>query len=397
MTSKFKFAKLLAVCGLSAYFMQSAFALSPVNESALRNAWSLFTQKKYAASADAFEALIRTSTPNARLYYYAAAANRNSNRIARAKQLADYVVVNFPASAEAAQAKQMFPAAAASGLPANLPEQFKNKSIEELMETEEGRKALKEALAKPAATSSSNASGKSAKSAGTPAITATDIAADGASGITELSAYSDGSFESSLAALATMSRGQKVLASMIHPTGDPDTYTVRFPGDTQEYRLTPQAIEACRVRDKALWSTLIRCAATMKARSNSTGNLEEGLAWLTGKKAEKIHCTGTTEQSLAAFIAEAVKTQSPIICLAKSDCGTFPELVEMGLAYTITGFDPSSGMITLRNPNGANSRRFRLKPENPDYKKFEQLNDGMCKLNVALFSRYFEEIARAPL
>src|SRR5271156_1802715 len=78
-----------------------AAAAGPVDETALKNAWALYTQQKYVASADAFEALIRTATPNARLYYYAASANKNCNRLARAKQLCQYVITNFPKSAEA--------------------------------------------------------------------------------------------------------------------------------------------------------------------------------------------------------------------------------------------------------------------------------------------------------
>ncbi|MGH9550084.1 MAG: hypothetical protein ACRD3W_11945, partial [Terriglobales bacterium] len=46
----------------------SALAAGTADETALRSAWALYTQQKYGASADAFEALIRTSAPSARLY-----------------------------------------------------------------------------------------------------------------------------------------------------------------------------------------------------------------------------------------------------------------------------------------------------------------------------------------
>lgn len=375
-------------------------AVGPVNETALRNAWALCTQRKYVASADAFEALIRTSTPNARLYYYAAAANRSCNRLARAKQLSDYVIANFPQSAEAVQAKQLFPQAAAttiadSGVPAGLTEALKNKSLEELMQTEEGRKALKDALKKPAgsATASYGIPSTKASSKSNSAITQEDIASESVGGITEFG-HSDGSFESALGALSMLPRGQKLIAEMIRPGDAPNTYKVRFPGDTTEYRMTPQNMESCGIRDKALWSTLIRCAQSMKAQRDSNGSLEEGLSWLTGKKAEKVHAGTTTQQALTVFIRDAVKAQNPIVCFA-GDPGTFAELVEPGQAYIITEFDPGTGMVTIKNPRGANSRRFRLKPDHPDHRKFEQLNDGVCKMDISLFPRYFSEVARS--
>src|SRR5688572_12205107 len=101
-------AELLLAVSIVCLQLPPAFSAGPVNEAAFRSAWALCTQQKYAASADAFEALIRTATPNARLYYYAAVANRSANRTARAKQLADYVINNFPNTAESAQAQKMF-------------------------------------------------------------------------------------------------------------------------------------------------------------------------------------------------------------------------------------------------------------------------------------------------
>ena len=148
------------------------------------------------------------------------------------------------------------------------------------------------------------------------------------------------------------------------------------------------------MRDKALWATLIHCALIMKMQNASDTNVEDGLSWLTGRKSEKLYAANTTEQALSKFIEEALKNQLPIVCETSSDISAFDELVETDHAYTITGFVPGTGMITMRNPHGANSRRFRLKTD-LDHKKFEQLNDGVFKMHVSLFPKYFHLVVRS--
>ena len=120
------------------------------NSPASVDAWTLYSQQKYSASADAFDELIRSSKPNPRLYYYAALANRSSSRLARARQLCKYIVTNFPSTTEAAYAQKLYPDSApkAASVSDGLPESLKGKSIQELMKSEEGRKAVEEALAK---------------------------------------------------------------------------------------------------------------------------------------------------------------------------------------------------------------------------------------------------------
>ena len=196
-----------------------------------------------------------------------------------------------------------------------------------------------------------------------------------------------------MAALAMLPRGQELMASMITSPG-PGAYTVHFPGNGGEYSITPQKMEEIRLRDKTLWATLIHCAQVLKFRSNSSQTIEDGLSCLTGKKAEKLFAANTTEQALTQFIGEAVKSHNPVVCQAGDDFGTLPELVESDQAYTITDFDPATNTLTLRNPHGDNSRRFRLTTD-PDHKKFEQLNDGVIKMHISLFPKYFSQVARS--
>lgn len=380
----------------------AAIAAGAVDEGALRSAWALYTQQKFAASADAFEALIRNSTPNARLYYYAAVANKGSNRIARAKQLCQYVVANFSTSAEAGSARKLFQDASPGAASGELPASLNGKTLDELMQTEEGRQTLKEALGKQKSSTAaaslvtpqrvpekSRVVNDSEHVFGRDAITEF-----GADGITQFSSYPDCWFECSMVALAMLPRGQDLLGQMIRSTGS-GTCIVRFPGDGIDYPITPAKLEQSRVRDKALWASLIHCAQVMKFARHQ-GGIDDGLACLTGKKAEKIFSANTTEQALIAFVGDAIKLQHPIVCLSAEDFGTEPELVESDHAYTITDYDTGTKMITLKNPHGDNSRRFRLKTD-PEHQKFEQLNNGLLKMHVSIFPRYFSQVARSAI
>jgi hypothetical protein len=419
-----KIKQLVKAAAVLIILTQSGLAVSaagPADESAVRTAWALYNQQKYAESADAFEAVIKTSTPNARLYYYAALANKSSNRVARAKQLSQYVIANFAGSAEAASAQKLFADSTAKNASASdgLPESLKGKTVEELMQTEEGRKALKEALKQqkgstgtsaPAAATATPSTASTATSTSSAAplmdkskhgkesvrpFTSEDIAKDGSGGISQFSYHPNSWFEASLAALAILPRGQESLARMIQDPSGRGTYIVRFPADGVEYTITPQKMEACRVRDKALWATVIHCAQIMKFHGNA-GSLEDGLHCLTGKNAEKLYPANTTQQALVQFIVDAIKAQNPVICESADDFGALTELVETEHAYTIIGFDLATNMINIRDPHGDNSRRFRLKTD-PEHQKFEQLNDGMFRMHISLFPQYFTQVARASL
>ncbi|MBA3994421.1 MAG: hypothetical protein C0469_12905 [Cyanobacteria bacterium DS2.3.42] len=386
----------------------SALAAGPASETAIRNAWALYTQQKFAPSADAFEALIRTSAPDARLYYYSAAANKAAGRAARARQLCQYITANFSTSPEAGYVQKLFPDAAgksAASAPVGLPAHLKGKSVDELMQTEEGRQALTNAMVqseggtvtkktsttKTTTTSTTTTSTSKSARPADAVFTADIIAMEGADGITQFVGYPDAGFECSLAAMALLSRGREILADMIRCPSRQDIYLVRFPNSATEYQITPAKVETYRMKDKALWATLIHAAV----RESSARNLEDGLSLLTGNRAEKILANSTTEQALTAFIGDAVRKHHPIVCLSSDDEVT-PPLVEPFHGYTITGFDPTSGMVTFRNPKGGNSQRFRLE-EDKQHKKFEQMNDGVFKMHISLIPRYFKEMARSAI
>ncbi|MBX9695155.1 MAG: hypothetical protein K2Z81_22405, partial [Cyanobacteria bacterium] len=80
----------------------------------IKEASALYANKKYVESADAFETLLKTATPNGKLYYYAVLANFYANRKGRARQLSQYVAKVFPGTVEAGYCQKLFPELAGS-------------------------------------------------------------------------------------------------------------------------------------------------------------------------------------------------------------------------------------------------------------------------------------------
>ncbi|MBS1954117.1 MAG: hypothetical protein JST89_08025 [Cyanobacteria bacterium SZAS-4] len=397
---------------------------------AIRAAYALYSQQKFAASADAFEAIIRTATPTAQLYYYAALANRASGRNNRAKQLCEFVVAHFPATQESTYSKSMFPANAAGTQVRDeeLPESVRNAlppEMQAMLGTAAGKAAIREAMAKQAGNLATvrqaEQQGKlpnivvkearmaltpkpvfGAKTGATRPFTAADIAALGANGIDQ-SRFPNCWFEASMAALAELPRGQALMASMIR-YGDKGSYVVRFPGDGKEYVVSQEFLERTGIHDKALWASIIECAQVQKfpqnagaegAESNQS-RLEVGLQCITGCKAEVVSPSTCSAQELSTFIGGAVSSKNPIVAgtFGAGTIASLPELVVPQHAYTVIGFDASKNMILVRNPHGANSRRFASTTD-PNHQEFEQMSDGVFKMNIPLFQKYFHSIARS--
>ena len=87
-----------------------------------------------------------------------------------------------------------------------------------------------------------------------------------------------------------------------------------------EYRVSQQDIEASKIKDKALWASIIECAE-LKIFNNEGSNgsygeqsrMEIGLGCITGCKAETLDLAGAGIEELASFIGGAVKSQNPIL------------------------------------------------------------------------------------
>lgn len=415
-----------------------AQAVTPAEAQAAIN---LYKQKQYIRAADAFEKIIRRQC-NATYCYYAALSSRAAHREMRAKQLFEYVVKAFPTSVEASYCKKVIgsPATAdmqegvvttveetadESGLPASV-KALLPPEMQSMMNTPDGRRAVAEIMRqnsdKLSAIRAAEKSGKvtptkiAAASMGIAPqpntqekgtgdkehpFTAADIAKQGAAAIDQM-LYPNCWFEASMAALAELPRGQRLIASMIRSRGK-DTYVVRFPGDGVEYVITLEDLRRKNIHDSALWASLIECAQTRKFPDNEGANgtegdmsrLEVGLGCITGCKAQVlVNLDKLSEGELSSFIGSAVKSQNPIVAGTHAYFRNLPYIAFPLHAYTITGFDPAKSMITIRNPHGRNSQTFYL-PGDPNHLDFEQLDNGVFKMSIRSFQKYFSQVCRS--
>jgi hypothetical protein len=402
-----------------------------VSATEAQNAFTLYSQHQYASAAAAFESIIRRQ-PSARYCYYAAMAQRGNGKELRARQLFQYVVTNYPKSQEAEYAKQSLsvisaPAVAGTGASNSndLPESVKKlipADMQKLLETSMGKEAVKQVMAQQAdqidtirkaeraGVMKQDKLAAAAESAGLMTaraefkehpFTAADVAKKGAHAIDQ-TRYPNCWFESSMAALAELPRGQKLIADMIRMKSK-DTYVVRFPGDGVEYTVTSTDLMKSTVQDSATWASLLECAQTRKFPNNQGADgpegdqnrLEMGMRCITGQKAEIMYLPkNSSVQEVSAFIGGAVKSQNPIVCGTYPVFPGLPELVVERHAYTITGFDPATNLITLRNPWGHNPEYMDLEND-PQHLQFQQLGDGVFKMSIPLFQKYFNCVARS--
>ncbi|MDZ4833940.1 MAG: C2 family cysteine protease [Candidatus Melainabacteria bacterium] len=450
---------LLGVALFFSFRSASAADGAPKSQShTAQSAWGLYGANRFGESADAFETVIKTSAPTARLYYYAALANYKSNRKARARQLCSYVLGHFSGTQESMLCQQLSAsdrdkptatastssarASTSSGVPGlltedKLPADFwasLTPDVREKLKTPAGKVALKAAVAdfnkRAIAAHHKAESSKHVASIRTSPIkdddegegsggmhkfaadknlkpgaypfTSADIAKDGSNGIDQ-GRNPNCWFEASMASLAELPRGQRLLASMIR-SGGPGAYVVRFPGDGFEYRITEHTLRMKQINDKALWASLIECAQVMKFPDNrgaegeagDDSRLAVGLGCITGCKAQSLRPGNVDAVELSGFIGGAISSKNPIVC------GTWHDTRLMGMeslvvpqhAYTIIGFEPASNLITIRNPHGKHSQSFWM-ADDPNHHKFEMKENGVFKMHISLFQKYFNEVCRS--
>jgi hypothetical protein len=350
----------------------------------------------------------------------------------RAQQLFKYIISSYPSSTEARYAKQALEsmpkqnASAQASESSELPDAVKNTlspEMQKLLSTPMGKKAVEQVMKQQAsqvetirlaekkglldqtkvsaAVQQAGISDNRSHGDKEHPFTAADIARDGAAGIDQ-TRYPNCWFESSMAALADLPRGQRLLAAMIKRKGDSD-YVVRFPNDGIEYNVTAQHLLTSEVKDKALWASILEAAQIQKfpdnkgaeGASGEQSRLEVGLGCITGCKAEIVYPRSTSIQELSAFIGGAIKSQNPVVCGTYNASHFDGAIIVFPLhAYTIVGFDPTRNMVTLRNPHGINSRRFEL-PSDPNHDEFEQLDGGLCKMSLPRFQKCFYSVARS--
>lgn len=357
---------------------------------------ALFNRRDYANAEKYFDMRLKVAPKDANAAYYKASCVANLGDPWKAKGMFEYIVEEYPTTVAAqlalANIKKIDPTYAKT-LPASTSQisaAFKQEV--RAKQTSQEKKAIglhsDSELRRQVAFSAASAAPSDRKSGDRP-FSPEDIARDGAGGIDQFS-NPNCWFEASMAALAELPRGQKLLSNMIR-YGQKGGYVVRFPGDGVEYEVTEKALDEADVHDKALWASIIECAQCQKFPNQHGGLLEEGLGCLSGAKAEILDPAKATHQEISAFIGGAVSSKNPIIA------ATYPSYQPLALpnhAYTIIGFDPAKEMITIRNPHGAKSKTFKL-PDDPNHLHFEQLSDGVFKMSINLFRKYFDETCRS--
>jgi hypothetical protein len=375
----------------------------------LGKAMALFNQKQYVPAADAFERVIAQAKPEARLYYYAALANREAKRLSRARQLFAYIVSNFGSSQEGVYSKQIIvslgEASPAKTVSASTTTVGKiaaagantGASDDDEEENDEDEKVGKEVVKKTAQFAGSKTWKK-----GDFVFSAEEIAREGANGIDQ-SYYPNCWFQAGMSALAQLPRGQKLLASMIR-FGEDGKYMVRFPGDGKEYPVSINDLNVAKLHNKAVWASMLEYAQIRKFPDNEgaegvdadQSRLEVGLGCITGRRCEIITPNKASASELASFIGGAVRSQNPITCATYGDSmfSRLPQIVISGHAYTIVGFEPAKNMIIIRNPHGRGSKRFKLNSD-PQHLEFEQLDDGAFRMSISQFQNYFHSVARS--
>ena len=192
-----------------------------------------------------------------------------------------------------------------------------------------------------------------------------------------------------------------MIAQMIrYATGD--KFIVRFPGDGVEYVMSEDDVRRSGVHNRALWASLLDYAERQKFPDNRGANgaegnqsrLEIGLGSITGNRAEVIHPGHADLGELSSFINGAVRSQNPVVCGTSGRINSGSQPIIEGHAYTVIGWDSSRNMVILRNPHGRHSRRFAVTSD-PQHLRFEQLDDGVFKMNVQMFHDSFGSAARS--
>ncbi len=213
--------------------------------------------------------------------------------------------------------------------------------------------------------------------------------------------YGNCVFESSLAALASTSEGQELIKDMIKVT--PEGYEVTFAGDKNNpVTVTPEDLKDSNLNSsEALWAKVIEKAAVKRdPKTGEGGNPPEGsnltpaqyqLSLLTGNDASKFDAS---DSGFLIFpgaedkIDDALKNGEAVVAFCKDD-GVENDGLHSSHEYTVTGYDPETGTITVRNPWG-NNNGF-----NESTNGVTPLPDGQMSMSYDTFKKYFGEVTVA--
>lgn len=192
------------------------------------------------------------------------------------------------------------------------------------------------------------------------------IALDGPLGVLQ-GRYPNCWFVAAVQALAAIPEGREKLATMIETNGD-RSYTVVFPGDKfKRLNVTAELMDNPQFINPTLWGNVIEAASRQRFPDNDAaddpakGNpkIRTGLQILTGNKADIARPDSTSAEKLEQIIDSCIRNHIPVTIATKgpAENGFLPRIVVPNHAYAVTGYNPDTKMVTLRNPLGDTEQR----------------------------------------
>ncbi|CAN5480481.1 hypothetical protein BH10CYA1_BH10CYA1_56900 [soil metagenome] len=231
-------------------------------------------------------------------------------------------------------------------------------------------------------------------------------------------------FEASLASLANTQKGQESIKNMVK-TNDDGSLTVTFPGDTSHpITVTQDEIAKLtkegKLQDKSPTTSAIEAAFQKYDRIGEYGtginsndsddqfnptfaqisNAGAALHLLTGEGTatevngainQNLNLGGASPENVARFMQQALTNGEPLVA-GTSTRGENP--IESHHVYSVMGFDPASGLVTVRNPWGNNDG---MGVDNVGDMKNGVTNAGDGKLTMSFdtFLKNFNDISAA--
>ncbi|HEY9870229.1 MAG TPA: C2 family cysteine protease [Candidatus Obscuribacterales bacterium] len=215
-------------------------------------------------------------------------------------------------------------------------------------------------------------------------------------------------FMASLAGLANTPEGKEQIKNMIEDNGD-GTYTVTFPGDPK-HPVTidePTQAELCHgaaPTDDGIWVAVLEKAYGKRQAKQSdehytytTDSIDDGgygrdvMPLLTGKTVDHDDLSETSKETTHEKLTAAMREGRPVVASTayededSGDGYTDRSGVPTNHVFTVTGYDPETRMVTLRNPWGHGEPKFRAR-------KLDDPNDGVFQMSLDDFHREFEDV-----
>lgn len=219
-------------------------------------------------------------------------------------------------------------------------------------------------------------------------------------------------FLASVAAVAKTKEGKESIKNMIEDNKD-GTYTVRFPGNprsiTVDEPTDAELAHGAAAGKEGVWVAVLE-KAYAKYKYKETGEkpryptegidggyTNEALELLTGKRVKDVSLENTSKDEMHNILKKSMEDDRPVTCEiddpeddeTESKKEENPAGLPTGHSYTVTGYDPETRMVTVRNPWG------RGEPEDADGNAKDGKDDGTFTMTLDEFYRNFHSVQYA--